>query len=182
VQFHCINFSADKPGEGLHPFSGFMAGVCQLRPESRGYLEIVSPDPMAKPHIMPNYLSTETDRRTMIEGMKLARHLAQTKALGGYIKEELQPGPKVETDEQFLEDVRQRGTTVFHPTSTCKMAPAGDPLGVVDERLRLRGLAGLRVADASIMPAVVSGNTNAGAIMIGEKAADMIKQDRRAAA
>jgi choline dehydrogenase len=180
VQFHVINFSADKPGDGLHPFSGFISSVCQLRPESRGFLEITSSDPAAKPRIVPNYLATETDRRTMVDGLKLARRLAATRALGPYIAEELQPGPKVQSDAELLEDIRNRSTTVFHPCATCMMAPASNALGVVDERLNVRGLEALRVADASIMPAVVSGNTNAGSIMIGEKAADMIRQDARA--
>jgi choline dehydrogenase len=178
VQFHIIMFSADRPGQPLHDFSGFTASVCQLRPESRGSIMIHSPHADEHPAIRANYLATETDRRCIIDGLKLARRLAGTEALQPLIEAELEPGPKVESDEDFLAHARARGGTIFHPTSTCMMGPAGDPSSVVDARLRVHGLEGLRVADASIMPAVVSGNTNAACIMIGEKAADMILKDR----
>ena len=179
VQFHLILFSADKPGEPLHDFSGFTASVCQLRPESRGTVMIASRDPKVHPKIHANYLATETDRQCMIDGLKLARRLAETEAMKPLIDEELEPGPDVTSDEAFLAYARKRGGTIFHPTSTCMMGPVTNPMMVVDNKLRVHGLEGLRVADASIMPTVVSGNTNAACIMIGEKLADMIQEDRR---
>jgi len=165
VQFHLILFSADKPGEPLHDFSGFTASVCQLRPESRGSVMIQSRDPKDHPAIKANYLSTETDRQCMIDGLKLARKLAGSEALQPLIAAELEPGPKVVTDEHFLDYARKRGGTIFHPTSTCMMGPSANPSAVVDNELRVHGLRGLRVADASIMPTVVSGNTNAACII-----------------
>lgn len=173
VQFHLILFSADKPGEPLHDFSGFTASVCQLRPESRGSVMIKSRDPKDHPAIRANYLATDTDRQCMIDGLKLARRLAESEALAPLIAAELEPGPDVVTDQHFLGYARKHGGTIFHPTSTCMMGPTSNPLAVVDNELRVHGLRGLRIADASIMPTVVSGNTNAACIMIGEKLADM---------
>ncbi|MEM7044876.1 MAG: choline dehydrogenase, partial [Pseudomonadota bacterium] len=181
VQFHLILFSADKPGEPLHDFSGFTASVCQLRPESRGSVIVASREPSDHPKIHANYLATETDRQCMIDGLKLARRLAETEALQPLIAEEIEPGPDVASDEDFLDYARKRGGTIFHPTSTCMMGPATNPTTVVDNELRVHGLRGLRVADASIMPTVVSGNTNAACIMIGEKLAAMMQQRRRSA-
>ncbi len=177
VQFHFIRFSARAPGEGLHGFSGFTASVCQLRPESRGTIRIASPDPFAKPEIQPNYLATEGDRDTMLAGMKLARRIIAQPAIAPLVKREVLPGPEVEGDAALAEYIRDTGYTIFHPASTCRMGP--DAGAVVDARLRVRGVAGLRVADASVMPTVVSGNTNAACIMIGEKAAEMIREDNR---
>jgi choline dehydrogenase len=174
VQFHLILFSADRPGQPLHAFSGFTASVCQLRPESRGSVMIRSPDPAQHPVIFANYLTTETDRRCIVDGLHLARRLARTEALRPYIAEEIEPGADNVTDQDMLAHARARGSTIFHPTSTCTMGPGSDPIAVVDHELRLHGIEGLWVADASIMPAVVSGNTNAACIMIGEKASDMI--------
>jgi choline dehydrogenase len=172
VQFHVIMFSADKPGEGLHPFSGFTVSVCQLRPESRGSIHIKSNDPHQHPAIHPNYLATRSDRQTIIDGLKLIRKIARAPAIQPYISAEFLPGPGVDSDQELLQYARDKGNTIFHPSGTCKMG--SDSLAVVDEQLRVRGIAGLRVADASIMPTVLSGNTNAGCIMIGEKAAAMI--------
>jgi len=174
VQFHLILFSADKPGAPLHDFPGFTASVCQLRPESRGSVMIRSPDPGAKPAIVANYLATETDRRTIVDGLWLARRLSETQALRPLIAGELEPGRDAQSDEAMLAHARARGGTIFHPTSTCSMGPASNPAAVVDAELRVHGLEGLRVADASIMPTVVSGNTNAACIMIGEKCADLV--------
>lgn len=174
VQFHIILFSADKPGENLHRHSGFTASVCQLRPESRGAIMIKSSDPREHPAIHANYLATEGDRRCIVDGLKLARSLAATKPLAPYIEAETEPGPAATSDQDLLDYARARGGTIFHPTSTCMMGPESNPHAVVDAALRVHGLGGLRVADASIMPTVVSGNTNAGCIMIGEKAADHI--------
>ncbi|TVQ34966.1 MAG: choline dehydrogenase [Geminicoccaceae bacterium] len=181
VQFHVIMFSADKPGEPLHPFSGYTVSICQLRPESRGHLALQSPDPTVPPAIHPNYLATETDRRTMVEGLQLARRIQTQDPLRAVTRREVLPGSDHATADDLLAHVRRTGSTIFHPTSTCRMGPVGDPEVVCDPTLKVQGVGGLRVADASIMPAVVSGNTNAPCIMIGEKAADMILADARAA-
>ncbi|MEO1092437.1 MAG: GMC family oxidoreductase N-terminal domain-containing protein [Pseudomonadota bacterium] len=181
VQFHVILFSADRPGAPLHDFSGYTVSVCQLRPESRGRLVLQSADPLAPPAIHPNYLATETDRQSLLAGLKLARRIQAQPALRPFYRREVLPGPDVTSDEDLHAFARDKGGTIFHPTSTCRMGSAADPEVVCDPRLRVRGLDGLRVADASIMPAVVSGNTNAPAIMIGEKASDMILEDARAA-
>ena len=179
IQIHFLPFSTDKMGEKLHSFSGFSASVCQLRPESRGSLRIRSADPVVAPEIRINYLATETDRTANVEGLKILRKILQAPALKPYVVEEVEPGVKVATDEELLTFCRQRGSTVYHPTSTCRMG--NDPLAVVDQRLKVRGIEGLRVVDASVMPDLVSGNTNAPVIMIAEKASDMILQDARVA-
>ncbi len=180
VQFHIQPLSADKPGDGLHRYSAFTASVCQLRPESRGRLVPRSSDPRATVAIHANYLATLTDQHAIVDGMRLARRLAATRALSPFIVEELLPGPPVQTDVEMLENARNTATTIYHPVGTCKMGT--DPGAVVDARLRVHGVRGLRVVDASIMPTLVSGNTNAPAIMIGEKAASMILEDTRAKA
>jgi choline dehydrogenase len=167
-------FSAERPQDGLHRFSGFTMIAYQLRPESRGEIKLKSPDPFDAPAVYPNYLATETDQRTIVAGLKLCRQILATPHMHSFIEAEFQPGSAVERDEELLDYARRRGGTVYHPTSTCKMG--GDPMAVVDPQLRVYGVDGLRVADASIMPTVVSGNTNAAAIMIGEKAADMIRR------
>ena len=178
VQFHFILFSADAVGQKLHSWPGFLASICQLRPESRGFVHIKSADPAQAPAIQPRYMTAQADRDCMVAGMQLLRRVMGQPAIARYIDEELMPGPNVVNDADLLAFARAKGTTVFHPTSTCRMG--SDVTAVVDERLRVRGFAGLRVADASIMPTVVSGNTNAACVMIGEKASDMILQDARA--
>jgi choline dehydrogenase len=175
IQIHFLPFSTDKMGEKLHPFSGFTASVCQLRPESRGSLRIKSADPAAPPEIRINYLASDVDRVTNVEGLKILRRILHARALAPYVVEEVDPGDKITSDEALLAYCRARGTTIYHPTSTCRMG--NDPLAVVDQRLRVRGLDGLRVIDASVMPDLVSGNTNAPVIMIAEKASDMILHD-----
>jgi choline dehydrogenase len=175
IQIHFLPFSTDKMGEKLHPFSGFTASVCQLRPESRGSLRIKSADPAAPPEIRINYLASDVDRATNVEGLKILRKILHAQALAPYVVEEVDPGDKITSDEALLAYCRARGTTIYHPTSTCRMG--NDPLAVVDQRLRVRGLDGLRVIDASVMPDLVSGNTNAPVIMIAEKASDMILHD-----
>ncbi len=177
IQYHFQPLSADKPGIEMHPFSGVTLSVCQLRPESKGRIAITSPDPRAYPAIHPNYLSTTRDQQTAVDALKFTRRLMEAKALERYIVREHLPGPGVETDGQLLDSARSIAQTIYHPTSTCRMGP--DPAAVVDERLRVHGLGGLRVADASIMPSIVSGNTNAPTIMIAEKAADMIIADQK---
>jgi choline dehydrogenase len=175
VQFHFIPWSADTVKEGLHKFPGFSVSVCQLRPESRGEIRLASTDPMAKPHIHARYLTTETDRQCMVEGVKLAHRLAATQALGRYIEAPYAPPADAPRDDAALLDfVRRTSGTIYHPTSTCRMGE--DAGAVVDTQLRVNGVGGLRVADASIMPTVVSGNTNAGCIMIGERCAAFMQR------
>jgi len=174
VQFHFATLSSDMAGSPVHAFPGFTMSVCQLRPESRGFVRVRSPDPMAAPAMQANYLSTRNDRATLVAGIRLARRLAATRALSPYVAGEYLPGPEAVTDDDLLEFARDKGATIFHPSGTCKMGPATDPLAVVDPQLRVHGIASLRVVDCSIMPTLVSGNTNAPVIMIAEKAADMI--------
>jgi choline dehydrogenase len=177
IQIHFLPFSTDRMGEKLHSFSAFSASVCQLRPESRGSLRIKSADSAVPPEIRINYLATETDRTAFIEGVKILRRILAAPALKPYTVDEVLPGSKVTSDEDILAFCRRTGSTVYHPTSTCRMG--NDPLAVVDQRLRLRGIEGLRVVDASVMPDLMSGNTNAPTIMIAEKASDMILEDAR---
>jgi choline dehydrogenase len=177
VQFHFATLSSDMAGSAVHSFPGFTMSVCQLRPESRGFVRIKSPDPMAAPAMQPNYLSTPNDRAILVAGIRLARALAASAALSPYVAAELLPGPGASTDDDLLEFARNKGATIFHPSGTCKMGPAGDAHAVVDPQLRVHGIGGLRVVDCSIMPTLVSGNTNAPVIMISEKAADMIRSD-----
>jgi choline dehydrogenase len=178
IQFHFLPLSADRPGQGLHAFSGVTATVCQLRPDSRGTIHIRSRDPAAAPGILSNYLAVEADRRVLADGMALVRKVARQRPFARYVAREHLPGPDVESEEALMDYARNYATTVFHPCGTCKMG--GDAKAVVDARLKVRGMTGLRVADASIMPVMTSGNTNAPTIMIGEKAADMIREDARA--
>ncbi len=176
IQFHFATLSADLAGAKPHPFSGFTMSVCQLQPTSRGHVRIKSADPLAAPAMQPNYLSTERDRQCAVAGVKFARRLAATDAMRPYVQEEYRPGPAASTDAELLEFARNFGATIFHPSGTCKMG--SDPMAVVDDRLRVRGITGLRVVDCSIMPSLVSGNTNAPVVMIAEKASDLILADR----
>ena len=177
IQFHMQPLSADKPGDGVHPFSAFTSSVCQLRPHSRGEIRITSADSMQYPAIIPNYLSDNRDCQVAIDGIKVARRIAEAPSMKKHIVDEYVPGRQYQSDEELLEAARQYSQTIYHPTSTCKMGQ--DDLAVVDSRLRVHGIERLRIADASIMPEIVSGNTNAPTIMIGEKAADMILEDNR---
>jgi choline dehydrogenase len=177
IQIHFIPFSTDKMGEKLHAFSGFTASVCQLRPESRGSLKIRSPDPSMAPEIRINYLASETDRTAFIDGIRILRDILARPALKPFVTSEAYPGADTVSDEDILDFCRKTGSTVYHPTSTCRMG--NDPLAVVDQRLRVRRIEGLRVVDASVMPDLMSGNTNAPVIMIAEKASDMILEDAR---
>lgn len=179
IQFHIQPFSADSPAEGAHKFSAFTASVLQLRPESTGHLELKSANMDDHPDIHPNYLATETDCRTIVKGIQIARKIAQTNPLKSHITEEYAPGAGVGVDDEdaILDWARRSAVTIYHPTGTCKMGT--DTLAVVDPKLRVKGVKGLRVADASIMPQIVSGNTNAPAIMIGEKASDLILKEVR---
>ncbi|MBC7637245.1 MAG: choline dehydrogenase [Acetobacteraceae bacterium] len=173
VQFHFIGFSADRPAEGLHKFSGFTQHVCQLRPESRGTITLKSSDQLAAPAIHANYLATELDRATMLAGLQLGRRIAEQAPMAAMIESEYLPGAHVQSDADMMNYIRGYGATVYHPVGTAKMGQ--DRMAVVDDQLRLHGIGGLRVADASVMPTLVSGNTNAACIMIGEKCADLIR-------
>ena len=168
-------FSAGTIGGDLHPFPGVTGNCVLLRPESRGYVRIKSADPRQAPAINPNYLATQKDCETITAGVNVMRRIFQAPAMAKYIVEEIEPGVQCDNDDELLDFIRRRGSTTYHPVGTCRMGQ--DPKAVVDERLRVRGFSGLRVVDASIMPAVVSGNTNAATIMIGEKGADMILEE-----
>ena len=174
IQFHVQPLSAENPGKGADPFSAFTMSVCQLRPESKGEIRLASADGRTYPKIIPNYLSTETDCRTIVEGVKIARRIARHAPLTSKISEEYRPHADLPMDDydQILDWARGNTASIYHPTGTCKMG--SDKMAVVDDHLRVHGIAGLRVADCSIMPEIVSGNTNAPAIMIGEKASDLI--------
>jgi choline dehydrogenase len=185
IQFHIATLSADMAGGQVHDFSGMTLSVCQLRPESTGSIRLSGPDPLRAPRIHANYLSTETDRRCAVAGIKFARSVAATPPLADLIESEFIPGPaksgdgeaNAGGDDELLAFARQNGATIFHPAGTCRMAPSSETHGVVDPRLRVRGVANLWVADCSVMPRLVSGNTNLPTIMIAEKAADLIKED-----
>ncbi|AUZ18278.1 choline dehydrogenase [Achromobacter xylosoxidans] len=181
TQFHFATLSADMAGGKVHPFSGCTYSVCQLRPSSRGTVRLRSADPFEAPAMQPNYLSTELDRRMTVAAVKYARRLAATEPLAGLMKREFRPGPDVQSDDEILHFCREYGATIFHPSGTAKMGPREDPMAVVDERLRVHGVSGLRVVDCSIMPTLVSGNTNVPVVMLAERAADFILQDLHAA-
>jgi choline dehydrogenase len=180
VKISISPFSADRPQDGLHKFSGFTSIAYQLRPESRGEIRLKSANPADAPAMIPNYLSDEIDQRAIVAGLKTSREILAGPSLAPYVESEFQPGPSVQTDDELLAYARQRGGTVYHPTSTCTMG-AG-PMAVVGADLRVHGIGGLRIADASVMPTLVSGNTNAATIMIGEKCADLVRGEARAAA
>ena len=177
IQFHIQPFSAESPGQGVHPFSAFTASVLQLRPQSTGHLELKSGAPTDHIAIHPNYLSARQDCETIVAGIRIALEVSRSEPVASMITSRHAPGPDLdESDDAALLDwARNTATTIYHPTGTCKMG--GDPMAVVDSRLRVRGVPGLRVADASIMPVITSGNTNAPTIMIAEKASDMILED-----
>jgi choline dehydrogenase len=179
LEYHVQPLSLDRFGAPLHPFPAFTASVCNLRPESRGTVRLRSPDPAAHPAIRPNYLGAAEDRRVAAQAIRLTRRICAAPALRRFAPEEFLPGEDYQSEEELAQAAGAIGTTIFHPVGTCKMG--ADALAVVDERLRVRGLAGLRVVDASIMPTITSGNTNAPTIMIAEKGAAMIGEDRRRA-
>ena len=181
IQFHVATLSADMAGDKVHPFSGMTMSVCQLRPESRGHIRIRCPDPFEPPAIQPNYLATDLDRRTNVAAVKAARRIANSQAMRGLIKREVKPGPDRQDDAALLEFCRNTGATIFHPSGTCAMGPDPALGAVVDARLRVHGVQGLRVIDCSVMPTLVSGNTNAPVVAMAEKAVDMIREDARLA-
>src|SRR5690606_8326506 len=174
LEYHVQPLSLDKFGDPLHRFPAFTASVCHIRPESRGSVHIQSPDVCEAPRIAPNYLSTESDRLVAARAIRLTRRIVEGEALSRYAPEEYLPGPDFQTDEQLAEAASQIGTTIFHPVGTCRMGQDEDPMAVVDQRLRVLGVQGLRIADASVMPTITSGNTNSPTLMIAERAAEWI--------
>jgi choline dehydrogenase len=179
LEFHFQPLSLDRWGEGLHPFPAFTASVCNLRPTSRGSVHAASPDPAAPPRIAPRYLSTEEDRRVAVDALRLARRIVGQPPLARFRPQEHRPGPQATSDADLLAAAGDLGTTIFHPVGTVKMGADTDPLAVLDARLRVRGVARLRVIDASAMPRITSGNTNAPTLMIAEKGAAMVLEDAR---
>ena len=179
IQFHFFPFSHDESAVGvaLHKFSAVTGLVDQLVPHSRGSVRTISRDPQTPPEIRVNYLGEEIDRCTMVAGLKIMRRVFRTEAMRPFVIEEYAPGPDVSSDDEWLAYARETGESSYHLCGTCRMGPAADRMAVVDERLRVRGLRNLRVADASIMPEIVSANTNSTSIMIGEKCADIVKED-----
>ncbi len=177
IQYHVQPLSLDRFGEPLHPFPAFTASVCNLRPTSRGHVRIASGDAHAAPKITTNYLSTPEDRKVAADSLRLTRRIAAAPALQRYAPQEYKPGLQWQTDEDLAQASGDIGTTIFHPVGTCKMGCADDAMAVVDSELRVRGVAGLRVVDASVMPFITSGNCNSPTIMIAEHASDLIRKD-----
>ena len=177
IQYHVQPLSLDRFGEPLHPFPAFTASVCNLRPTSRGHVRIASGDAHAAPKITTNYLSTPEDRKVAADSLRLTRRIAAAPALQRYAPQEYKPGLQWQTDEDLAQASGDIGTTIFHPVGTCKMGRADDAMAVVDSELRVRGVAGLRVVDASVMPFITSGNCNSPTIMIAEHASDLIRKD-----
>lgn len=180
IQFHVATLSADMAGGKVHPYSGFTMSVCQLRPESRGHVRIRSRDPLQPPGMQPRYLDTQLDRDTNVAAVRAARAIAASSAMAPYVKREVKPGREAQSYDELLEFCRNNGATIFHPSGTCRMGR--DAMAVVDARLRVHGVKGIRVVDCSVMPTLVSGNTNAPVVMMAEKAADMIREDARQSA
>jgi choline dehydrogenase len=178
LEYHVQPLTLDKFGEPLHAFPAITASVCNLRPESRGHVRIASDDPFAKPAIRPNYLATQADKQVAADAIRLTRRIMAQPALAGYRPEEFRPGLDYRSEDDLARAAGEIGTTIFHPVGTCKMG--SDTMAVVDDRLRVHGLQGLRVVDASVMPTITSGNTASPTIMIAEKASDMILEDSRA--
>lgn len=181
LQYHVQPLSLEKFGDPLHAFPAFTASVCNLRPTSRGHVRIASADSYAPPKITPMYLSTPEDRQVAADALKLTRRIAAAPALAQYQPQEFKPGPAFQSDEELAAAAGAIGTTIFHPVGTCRMGRKNDTSAVVDSELRVRGVAGLRVADASVMPFITSGNTNSPTIMIAEKAAQMIRSSWKSA-
>ncbi|HKH96451.1 MAG TPA: GMC oxidoreductase, partial [Beijerinckiaceae bacterium] len=179
LEFHFQPLSLDKWGDGLHRFGAFTASVANLRPSSRGSVHLTAREPGAPPAIRPNYLSTEEDRRVAADSIRLARRIVGQPPLAAYRPQEYRPGPQAQTQEELVRAAGDIGTTIFHPVGTAKMGADNDPMAVLDERLRVRGVSALRVIDASAMPRITSGNTNSPTVMIAEKGAAMVIEDAR---
>ncbi len=180
LQFHIQPLSLDKFGDSMHAFNAFTASICNLRPESRGHIRIASPDPAQPPAIQPNYLSAQVDQQVAIDSLRLVRQILEAPALKRFNPEEFKPGAHLKSDAELIAAAGDVATTIFHPVGTAKMGVEADTMAVTDARLKVRGVSGLRVADASVMPRITSGNTNTPTIMIAEKAARMILEDARA--
>ena len=178
LQYHVQPLSLDKFGQPLHSFPAFTASVCNLRPSSRGHVRIGTSDPLAAPKITPNYLSTAQDRKVAADSLLLTRKIVAAPALQKYQPQEFMPGVHLQTEEELAHAASEIGTTIFHPVGTCKMGRSDDVMAVVDQQLRVKGVAGLRVVDGSVMPVITSGNPNSPIIMIAEKAALSIRQQR----
>ena len=178
IQYHVQPLSLNKFGEPLHPFPAFTASVCNLRPTSRGHVRIASPDSKTPPKITPNYLSTEQDKKVAADSLSLTRRIVSAPALKKYVPEEFMPGPQFQTDAELAFAAGNIGTTIFHPVGTCAMGRVTDPMAVVDARMRVKGVKGLRVVDGSVMPLITSGNPNSPIIMIAERAAALIRGQR----
>lgn len=179
IQYHVQPLSLDRFGQPLHSFPAFTASVCNLRPTSRGSVEIDGVDAQLPPKIVLNYLQTPEDRRVAADAIRLTRRIAQAPALRRFSPQEWRPGPELKSDEQLVSAAGDIGTTIFHPVGTCKMGLRDDPNAVVDSELRVYGVGGLRVVDASVMPTITSGNCNAAVIMIAERAAELIRAHRK---
>ena len=179
LQFHVQPLSLDRFGEPLHAFGAITVSVCNLRPTSRGSIHAVGPDPKSAPAIQPNYLSTPEDERVAVASLRLVRRIVAQAPLQRFSPEEHRPGPEAKTDADLLQAARALGTTIFHPVGTARMGLPTDPMAVTDERLRVRGVGRLRIADASVMPRITSGNTNSPTLVIAEKAARMMAEDGR---
>jgi choline dehydrogenase-like flavoprotein len=180
IQYHVQPLSLDRFGEPLHTFPAFTASVANVQPTSRGHIRLKSADPADAPAIQPNYLSTDEDRRVAADSLRVTRRIVAQPALKGFQPVEYLPGESVgDDDASLVKAAGDVGTTIFHPVGTAKMGRDTDPMAVVDERLRVFGLNGIRVVDASVMPTITSGNTNSPTIMIAEKGATMIREDAR---
>jgi choline dehydrogenase len=177
IEWHVQPLSLDKFGSPLHKYNAITPSVCNVRPSSRGQISLRDRNPDSAPLIQPNYLSTEEDRATAVAGLKFTREIMAAPALAPFAPHELKPGAHLVRDEDLAQAAGDLGTTIFHPVGTCKMGK--DSMAVVDDQLRVRGVRGLRVVDASIMPTITSGNTNAPTVMIAEKGADFIRKDYR---
>jgi len=175
IEYHVQPLSLPAFGEPLDRFDAFTASVCNLNPTSRGHVQIASADPAAAPRILARYLSTPEDRQVAADSLRLTRRIAAQPALARYKPRELKPGPQYDSDDDLARLAGDIGTTIFHPVGTCKMGRADDPMAVVDPRLAVRGIAGLHIADGSVMPTITSGNTNSPILMIAERAADWIR-------
>ena len=177
LQYHIQPLSTEKLGDPLHPFEAFTASVCNLRPESRGHVRIKTEDSREPPKIQPDYLSDPADRKVAADAIKLTRKIVSSSAMKKFEPEEFKPGIEFASDDDLAREAGNIGTTIFHPVGTCKMGPPSDNMAVVDERLKVHGIRGLRVVDASVMPTITSGNTNSPTLMIAEKASEMILED-----
>ena len=182
VEYHVQPLSLDAFGQPLHRFNAFTASVCNLNPTSRGHVRLASPRAQDAPRIRPQYLSTEEDRRVAAESLRLTRRIAAMPALAAFKPREVKPGVQFQSDDDLARLAGDIGTTIFHPVGTCRMGRAGEVGAVVDPRLRVQGLTGLRIADASVMPTITSGNTNSPTLMIAERAAAWMAQDDTASA